>query len=130
MGMSARRRVAVVDDDQSVRRALRRLLRSADLDTEAYGSGGEFLAALSDNVPDCLVLDLQMPDMNGLELHQYLSEKGIRLPVIVITGYDEPGMRARCMAAGVATYLRKPLEDEILLEAINNAITNAENAEG
>ena len=127
--MSARRRVAIVDDDRSVRRALRRLLRSADLDAEAYGSGREFLAVLARNPPDCLILDLQMPDMSGLELHQRLAERGVRLPVIVITGHDQPGLRARCIAAGIATYLRKPLEDETLLAAINAAIGDAENKE-
>lgn len=124
--MSARRRVAIVDDDRSVRRALRRLLRSADLDAEAYGSGREFLAVLARNPPDCLILDLQMPDMSGLELHQRLAESGVRLPVIVITGHDQPGMQARCIAAGIATYLRKPLEDETLLAAIDAAIAKAE----
>jgi FixJ family two-component response regulator len=127
--MSARRRVAIVDDDQSVRRALRRLLRAADLDAEAYGSGREFLAVLARNPPDCLVLDLQMPDMSGLELHQRLAESGVRLPVIVITGHDQPGMQARCIAAGIATYLRKPLEDKTLLAAINAAIGDAEKKE-
>jgi FixJ family two-component response regulator len=120
--MSTRHRIAVIDDDHSVRKALQRLLRSVNLDADAYGSGREFLDALGDARPDCLVLDLQMPEMNGLELQQYLAESGIRLPVVVITGHDEPGMRAQCMAAGASTYLRKPLDDKVLLEAISTAI--------
>ena len=123
--MCARHRVAVVDDDHSVRRALRRLLRSADLDTEAYGSGHEFLDALAAAAPDCLVLDLQMPEMNGLELQQRLKDTGTRLPVVIVTGHDEPGMKARCMAAGVSAYLRKPIDGKALLEAIDRAIAEA-----
>jgi FixJ family two-component response regulator len=120
--MSGRHRIAIVDDDHSVRKALQRLLRSINLDADAYGSGREFLASLADATPDCLVLDLQMPEMNGLELQQHLAENGIRLPVVVITGHDEPGMRAQCMAAGASTYLRKPLDDKVLLAAISTAI--------
>jgi FixJ family two-component response regulator len=125
VSMSTRHRIAVVDDDHSVRKALQRLLRSVNLDADAYGSGREFLNALSDARPDCLVLDLQMPEMNGLELQQHLAETGIHLPVVVITGHDEPGMRAQCMAAGASTYLRKPLDDQVLLEAIKRAIAAA-----
>lgn len=120
--MNARHRIAVVDDNHSVRKALQRLLRSVNLDADAYGSGREFLDALGDARPDCLVLDLQMPEMNGFELQQHLAESGIHLPVVVITGHDEPGMRAQCMAAGASTYLRKPLDDKVLLDAINTAI--------
>ena len=78
---------------------------------------------------DMAILDLQMPDMSGLELHQRLAESGVRLPVIVITGHDQPGMQARCIAAGIATYLRKPLEDKTLLAAIDAAIGDAQNKE-
>ena len=124
--MSARHHIAVVDDDHSVRKAIRRLLRSADLEAEAYGSGKEFLATLPVNVPDCLVLDLHMPDMNGLQVQQRLREGGVHLPVIIITGYDEPGMQARCLAAGASAYLRKPLEDKVLLDAISSAIARNE----
>src|ERR1044072_8524282 len=85
--MTGRHRIAIVDDDHSVRKALQRLLRSINLDADAYGSGREFLAALSGAMPDCLVLDLQMPEMNGLELQQQLAESGVRLPVVVITGH-------------------------------------------
>ena len=122
LDMSGRHRIAIVDDDHSVRKALQRLLRSINLDADAYGSGREFLAALADATPDCVVLDLQMPEMNGLELQQHLTSSGVRLPVVVITGHDEPGMRAQCMAAGASTYLRKPLDDKVLLEAISAAI--------
>jgi FixJ family two-component response regulator len=68
------------------------------------------------------VLDLQMPEMNGLALQRQLERAGIRLPVVVITGHDEPGTRARCLAAGAAAYLRKPLDGGMLLAAIDAAI--------
>jgi FixJ family two-component response regulator len=120
--VKSRRRIAVVDDDPSVRKALARLLRASDLDAHAYGSAQQFLESLQTSAPDCLVLDLQMPEMNGLALQRELVRTGIRLPVVIITGHDEPGIRARCLAAGVAAYLRKPLDDKTLLAAIENAI--------
>jgi FixJ family two-component response regulator len=123
--MSARHRIAVVDDDHSVCKALCRLLRSADHDADAYGSGREFLEALRDAMPDCLVLDLRMPDMNGLDLQRHLAKHGIRLPTVIVTGYDEPGVRDECIAAGASRYLRKPLDEKALLEAIDAAIAEA-----
>jgi two-component system response regulator FixJ len=120
--MSARHRIAVVDDDHSVRKALCRLLRSVDLEAEAYGSGKEFLEALQNPMPDCLVLDLRMPDMSGLELQRHLADSGVELPTIIITGHDEPGMQTECIAAGASRYLRKPLDDKALLAAIDKAI--------
>jgi FixJ family two-component response regulator len=130
LNMSARHRIAVVDDDHSVRKALCRLLRSVDLEVDSYGSGREFLDALKDTLPDCLVLDLRMPDMNGLELKRHLADKGIQVPTVIITGHDEPGMHAECMAAGVSRYLRKPLDDLALLEAIDRAIMDAHAQDG
>jgi FixJ family two-component response regulator len=118
----SRRRIAVVDDDPSVRKALARLLRASDLDADAYGSAEQLLESLRTSSPDCLVLDLQMPDMNGLALQQELVRTGIRLPVVIITGHDEPGMERRCLDAGAGAYLRKPLDDKTLLGAIENAI--------
>jgi FixJ family two-component response regulator len=121
--MSARHRIAVVDDDNSVRKALRRLLRSADLDTDAYGSANEFLTSLQTAVPDCVVLDLQMPEMSGLELQQRLRDSSISLPVVILTGQDEPGMHTRCLDAGASAYLCKPIDGKALVEAISRAIS-------
>ena len=120
--MSARHRIAVVDDDHSVRRALCRLLRSVDLDACAYGSGREFLEAIGSALPDCLVLDLRMPDMTGLDVQRHLTENGFRVPVVMITGHDAPGMQAKCISAGASIYLRKPLDEKSLLGAIEHAI--------
>lgn len=123
--MSARHRIAVVDDDYSVRKALCRLLRSVDLDADAYGSAKEFLEALQSSMPDCLVLDLRMPGMSGLELQRHLADTGMDLPTIIITGHEEPGVQTECMAAGASRYLRKPLDDKALLAAIDKAIAGA-----
>jgi FixJ family two-component response regulator len=114
--------VAVVDDEESIRKSLRRLLMAADLDAVVYASGQEFLDALRVRQPDCVILDLQMPGLTGLEVQRALTAAGVRFPTIIITAHDEPESRARCLAAGVAAYLCKPLHDEMLLDAIANAI--------
>jgi FixJ family two-component response regulator len=113
--------VAVVDDDAAVRRALVRLLRASSFDPVSYGSAAEFLDALGPRLPDCLVVDLQMPGMTGLELQHHLVKTGIRIPTIVITAHDGIGTRERCRSAGAAAYLLKPLQDAALMSAINAA---------
>jgi FixJ family two-component response regulator len=118
-----RPRIAVVDDDLSVRRALERLLRAAGFDAAVFASGHEFFFFLESQTADCLVLDLHMPGMNGLEVQRRLKESGIQLPIIVITGHDEPQTRAQCLTAGAAAYLCKPLSDKALLAAIADAIS-------
>ena len=121
----SRLRIAVIDDDESVRKALKRLLRAANLDADTFASGREFLGSLASCVPDCVVLDLHMPGMNGLDVQRQLLGNGQRVPIVVITGHDEPQARAQCLAAGAAAYLRKPLDDEALLGAIHRAATAA-----
>jgi FixJ family two-component response regulator len=115
--------VAIVDDDESVRKALCRLLRASDLDAHSYASGQEFLDSLEERRFDCLVLDLQMPGMTGLEVQEHLARSGSKLPVVIITAHDEPGSQKRCLDAGAAAYLCKPLKDRILLGAIASAIS-------
>jgi FixJ family two-component response regulator len=117
--------IAVIDDDESVRKALGRLLRAANLGAETFASGREFLDSLSSHVPDCIVLDLHMPGMNGLDVQHQLSRSGLQVPVVVITGHDEPQARADCRSAGAATYLLKPLDDEVLLDAVHQAACGA-----
>ena len=114
--------IAVVDDEESVRIALRRLLRSAGLDVETFPSGAEFLDSLKSHRPDCAVLDLHMPNVSGFAVQSRLAEAGIRLPVVVITGHDSEETRKRALAAGIVVYLRKPVDDEALLDAITTAI--------
>ena len=117
----SRLRVAIVDDDAGVRRALARLLRASSFDPVTYGSGLEFLDSLGARLPDCLVVDLQMPEMTGLEVQQHLVKAGIRIPTIVITAHDGLGTRERCRSAGAAAYLLKPLQEGPLISAINAA---------
>jgi FixJ family two-component response regulator len=117
----ANRYVAVVDDDRSVGIALCRLLGAAGLEARAFESAAEFLQSLEERQPDCLVLDVQMPGMNGLELQQRLKDIAATLPVIMITGRDEASIHAICMAMGASSYLRKPLNDDDLLDAVDRA---------
>jgi FixJ family two-component response regulator len=114
--------VAVVDDEEPVRIALRRLLCSASLRVETFSSGAEFLESVKDHHPDCVVLDLHMPQVDGFAVQSRLKEAGIRLPTLVITADDTAGVRERALAAGAAAYLRKPVDDQALLEAITRAV--------
>ena len=114
--------VAVVDDDESVRRAIARLIRSAGLDADTFPSGDEFLETLSDHKPDCIVLDLHMPKVDGLAVQSWLVRAGVRIPVIIVTGYDTPEARAQAMKAGAVAFFRKPVDGEALLGAIARAV--------
>ena len=111
--------VAIVDDEEPVRKALKRLLRASGLEAETYASGKDFLQASLVRRPDCVVLDLHMPGMDGLQVLHELSTSKTPLPAVVITAYDEPASRAKCLAAGAAAYLRKPLDERLLLNAIS-----------
>jgi len=110
--------VAIVDDEEPVRKALTRLMRSAGLSVETFASGTEFLKSLDTRLPDCVVLDLHMPHMNGFNVQAHLSRKHATLPVIIFTGHDLPQARERAMAGGASAFLRKPVLDHILLGAI------------
>jgi FixJ family two-component response regulator len=114
--------IAIVDDDPAVLRALSRLLRSRDLHVKTYGSGQEFLAALPDSLPECLIVDFQMPEMNGLELQQHLASNGIAIPTILITAHADAAIFAPPTSDMFVASLRKPLQDEVLFSAIDRAI--------
>jgi FixJ family two-component response regulator len=113
--------IAIVDDDPSVLKALARLLRTRDLSVRTFTSAREFLGELSAGHPECLIVDLQMPDMDGLELQHHLVSNGMRIPTIVITAHTEAGVRERCLSVGAFAFLTKPLQDTPLLDAINRA---------
>ena len=115
--------IAVVDDEEPVRKALKRLLRAAGLEAEGYASGKDFLAA--ERRPDCVVLDLHMPVMSGQALLTQIRRMSARLPVVVITAHDTAETRDECLAAGAAAYLRKPLDDRLLLNAISVALAKS-----
>ena len=124
-GETLRRRIAVVDDEESVRKALRRLFTAFDLEATTFASGRDFLDTLTEPRPDCLVLDLQMRAPNGFDVLAELTASGVRLPVVIITAHDEPETRARCLSAGAAAYLCKPVNDRDLLDAIATAINGS-----
>lgn len=107
-----------------MRIALRRLLRSANLDVETFSSGAEFLDSLKSRQPDCIVLDLHMPRVNGLAVQARLAETRLHVPVVIITGHDSSETRDRALAGGVSAYLRKPVDDQTLLTAITDAIAH------
>ena len=114
--------IAVVDDEDAIRKALQRLLRSAGMAVIYFSSAIEFLGALPARKPDCLVLDLHMPLMTGFDLLAKLAALDAHLPVVVITGHDNPESRSRAMAGGADAYLLKPVDDQVLIAAINRAI--------
>lgn len=114
--------IAVVDDEESVRRALGRLVRSAGFDVETFSSGIDFLRAVSQRRPNCVLLDLRMPNVNGFDVQHTLAEMDASLPVVIITGDDSAESRARALKQGAKAYLRKPVDDTMLVDAIQNAI--------
>jgi FixJ family two-component response regulator len=124
MGRDARL-LAVVDDDDDVRVALRRLVSSAGFEVETYASGAEFLRSVDDHQPDCVVLDLHMPEMSGFDVQGALALGHGGVPVVIITGHDTPEARSRAMRLGAKAYLCKPVDDEALLSAIGAAIGGA-----
>jgi FixJ family two-component response regulator len=120
--LSAAPLLAVVDDDADVRVALTRLVSSAGFAVETFASGAEFLCSIEDHEPDCVVLDLHMPEMSGFDVQGALASGHATVPVVVITGHDTPEARARAVQLGAKVYLCKPVNDEALLAAIDTAI--------
>jgi len=116
--------VAIVDDEALVRVSLRRLCNAFGLSATAYGSARDFLDSLNGTLPDCLLLDIQMPEMTGLELQRHLASIGVQIPTIVVTADDAPEARARCLAAGAVEYLRKPIGADELFAAIERAVSH------
>ena len=114
--------IYVVDDDASVRKAITRLLKSAGLSAQAFQSAEDLLRVVKAESPDCLLLDIQMPEMNGLELQRELTQSGIRIPVIFITAFDDDQTRQQAREAGAAGYFCKPFDDEALLDTIKFAV--------
>jgi FixJ family two-component response regulator len=117
-----RQLIAVVDDEESVRRALARMLSASQFDVDVFASGREFLEALQLRRPDCVVLDYQMPGLNGQDVQRQLTSAQIRLPIIVVTAHDRPALREQCLAEGAVAYLAKPLRRERLVSAIHDAM--------
>lgn len=116
--------IAVVDDDASFLRSVGRLLDSAGYGVRMFGSGREFLAALPEVEPRCVVLDVHMPGMTGLELLEQLAAQGSPFPAILVTAHDTPQTRERARNSGSAGLLLKPFDKQSLLTAINGAIAS------
>lgn len=114
--------VALVDDEAPVRVALGRLLRLANYAVLAFASGEEFLQSLAARVPDCVLLDIHMPGMTGLQVQARLRATGLDLPVVFITASDEPDIARRALEAGGLLVLRKPFSNDLLLDAVGVAL--------
>src|ERR1043166_5881744 len=114
--------IHIVDDDASFRTAVTRLLRAAKYEVRAYASSAEFLEASTCSEPGCILLDLRMPGVNGLELQESLARMEERLPIIFLTGHGDIPASVRAVKAGAVDFLTKPVRREALLSAIQNAL--------
>ena len=114
--------VHVVDDDPSMREALQDLFHSMGLETRTYATARDFLPTAASDAPGCLVIDIRLPDMNGLDLQAQLTQTGIRLPVVMMSGYGDIPMSVRAMKRGAVDFLPKPFKDQDMLDAVLAAI--------
>ena len=114
--------VFVIDDDASVRASIRGLLQSVGLRSETFGSPQEFLSSKRQDGPNCLVLDVRLPGVNGLDFQRQLVDAGVQIPIIFITGHADIPMTVRAMKSGAVEFLTKPFRDQDLLDAINQAL--------
>lgn len=114
--------LSLVDDDASVRKATGRLIKSFGFTVEVFASGEEFLCFGSLHITSCLVLDMQMPGMNGLQLQSHLATAGYRIPIVFITAYPDERTRVRALEAGAVAFLTKPFGEEALLNGIRSAL--------
>jgi len=117
--------VAVVDDEPEMRKAFRRLLSSRQFAVEEYESGDAFFAALSAHPPDCVLLDLQMPGTNGFGVLKACQDRNLRLPIVVITAHDEPGVADQVKSLGALACLKKPVEQNTLICVLQAAVAAA-----
>ena len=114
--------IAIVDDDPSVRRGLERLIRSAGWKAETFASAQEFLARPGAEAPSCLVLDLQLPGLSGLDLQKRMAEVGLEIPIVFLTGHGSIPASVQAMKAGAIEFLTKPVDEQDLLNAIQEAV--------
>ncbi len=122
--------VYLIDDDESVRRALQRLLRSAGLDVKAFSSAEEFLQSGSLDVRACVVLDIRMPGLSGFDVQEKLASKGIRIPVITVSAFDDAETREQARKLGAVAFFRKPVDGQALIDAIHWATGGAKRKSG
>lgn len=114
--------VYIVDDDEAIRDALRLLMRSANLRVQCCATAEEFLSSHKPELPGCLVLDVRMPDMNGLELQRFLKERHISIPVVIITGHGDVSMAVQAMKDGAVDFVEKPFKNEVLLDRVQQCL--------
>ena len=114
--------VFVVDDDPSIRASIQGLLKSASLRSESFGTAEEFLRNKRPEGPSCLVLDVNLPGINGLDFQRQLADAGIQIPIIFVTGHGDIPMTVKAMKSGAVEFLTKPFEDQDLLNAIHQAL--------
>ncbi len=120
--------VFVIDDDAGTRASLKNLLRSVGLRVEAFGSAQEFLRNKRPDVPSCLVLDVRLPGLSGLDLQKRMAEVAMEIPIVFITGHGDIPMTVQAMKAGAVEFLTKPFRDQDLLDAIQQALERDRNA--
>jgi len=120
--MAAVAMVFVVDDDAHIRAAIQGLLKSVGLRSEAFGTAQEFLRSKRPDAPSCLVLDVRLPGVNGLDFQRQLAEAGVHIPIIFITGHGDIPMTVKAMKSGAVEFLTKPFRDQDLLDAIHQAL--------
>jgi len=114
--------ISIVDDDKAVGDALQRMLKAHGFVTDVFASAEQFLSGVEPQQVSCLILDQRMPGMTGLGLHDYLVDRGCRIPTILITACPTSSERRRAIARGVTSYLAKPLSEQVLLETIREAL--------
>ena len=123
--MGGRPLISVVDDDESVRESLQALLRSLGLTVKAFASAEDFLSATQFENTDCLILDVRLPGLTGLELQRRLISNQRQIPIVFITAHDDEAARSRAVRDGAVDYLFKPFAEEALLKAIRTALNNS-----
>ncbi len=114
--------VAIIDDDELMRGALRGLLREAGLPARAFASAEEFLRSGAQHLSSCLIVDVRMPGMSGIDLQARLNAEQIRIPIIFITAHGDERLRMQALRAGAADFLAKPFDDEVLLRSVRAAL--------
>jgi two-component system response regulator FixJ len=129
MSMTPKRTVHLVDDEESIRKSAGFMLKTSGFAVQTYASGIAFLKAVKTAEPGCILLDVRMPGMDGLEVQEVLAERGITMPVIVLTGHGDVGIAVRVMKAGAVDFLEKPFEKSALLASIGVAFSRLDKSD-
>jgi len=127
--MTPKRTIHLVDDEESIRKSAGFMLKSSGFAVQTYASGIAFLKAVKTAEPGCILLDVRMPDMDGLEVQDVLADRGVTMPVIVLTGHGDIGIAVRVMKAGAVDFLEKPFEKAALLASIGAAFSRLDNSD-